>query len=121
MIWDTDKDRKRRKLIEQQCELKNKLNYMMTLTDEERASIQMQIDSLQRRIDASTGNEDIFSPKYANVQGNGADIFSPEKNDLTKEQIKEILDGGFDSGVPRPVNPEPCYTYYRYNKASKKR
>ena len=120
MAWDTIKDRQRRKLIDQQQELRRKMMYTANLTEEEKASIQMQIGSLQRRIDASTGNEDIFSPKYANVKSNGADIFAPESNEIS-EADKAWLFSGQDFNVPKPTKEYPHLTYYCQFQNGKKR
>ena len=117
-------DRERKKIIDKIGELKRNLKYRLSMTEEEKVSLQMQIDSLERRINAERNpNVNIFQTDYqlmGKTSNPNIDIFSPEKNDLTKEQIKEILDGGYDFGVPRPEKPEPCYSYYRYNKVCKK-
>lgn len=104
-------NKQRAKIIREQWEAKSKLN-LPNISEEERASLRIKVDSLQRRLDAET-SPDIFKnlndrpkPKVE------VDIFGHKTRDLTDEEKKEIFKGAPYFGVPAPEKEEPHLTYY---------
>lgn len=113
---------KRHQLHMQIGDAKHILQYKSNLSEEEKISLQMKIDSAERQLAMDSNGANIFEQDYGITQkGTGKeDIFNQEKNEVS-EEAKAWLFSGYDFNVPKPTKEYPHLTYYCQFQNGKKR
>lgn len=114
---------KRHQLFQQIADAQNMLKYSKNLSDEQKATLQMRINSAQRQLDSESNGSDIFHndiEKLGSKPTGNVDIFNPEPNEVSDE-TKDWLFSGQDFGVPKPAKEYPHLTYYSLFQNGKKR
>ena len=109
---------KRHQLFQQIGDAQHILQYSKNLSDEQKATLQMRINSAQRQLDSDSNGSDIFHSDVEKLGGKptgNVDIFNADKSEVS-EEAKAWMFGGYDFGVNPPKDDAQHFLYWANKK-----